>query len=59
MANLTLGIYVLPKIIKPFHDAYPDLKIEMFLDKYGAYYLCREARQCKFRVYRDTPQKNL
>ena len=32
MANLTLGIYVLPKVIKPFHDTYPDLKIEMFLD---------------------------
>lgn len=31
MANLTLGIYVLPEIIKPFHDTYPDLKIEMFL----------------------------
>lgn len=32
MANLTLGIYVLPRIIKPFHDTYSDLKIEMFLD---------------------------
>lgn len=30
--NLTLGIYVLPKLIKLFSDIYPDLKIEMFLD---------------------------
>jgi DNA-binding transcriptional LysR family regulator len=31
-ANLTLGIYVLPKLIKDYSDANPDLKIEMFLD---------------------------
>jgi DNA-binding transcriptional LysR family regulator len=31
-ANLTLGIYVLPRLIKLFRDNYPDLKIEMILD---------------------------
>lgn len=31
-ANLTLGIYVLPKLFKQFYHAFPDLKIEMFLD---------------------------
>jgi hypothetical protein len=31
-ANLTLGIYILPKLIKLFSSLCPDLKIEMFLD---------------------------
>jgi DNA-binding transcriptional LysR family regulator len=31
-ANLTLGIYVLPRLIKLFRDIYPELKIEMILD---------------------------
>jgi DNA-binding transcriptional LysR family regulator len=31
-ANLTLGIYVLPRLIKPFGDVYPQLKFEMYLD---------------------------
>ncbi|MEW6409933.1 MAG: LysR family transcriptional regulator, partial [Nitrospirota bacterium] len=31
-ANLTLGIYILPKLIKPFYNIYPDLRIEMFMD---------------------------
>ncbi len=30
--NLTLGIYVLPRLIKLFSDIYPELKIDMFLD---------------------------
>lgn len=29
-ANLTLGIYVLPRFIKLFGDIYPDLRFEMF-----------------------------
>jgi len=32
VANLTLGVYILPKLIKPFCNIYPDLKIEMYLD---------------------------
>lgn len=32
VSNLTIGVYVLPKLIKPFYHLYPDLKIEMFLD---------------------------
>lgn len=31
-ANLTLGIYVLPRLIRLYSDIYPDLKIEMLLD---------------------------
>jgi DNA-binding transcriptional LysR family regulator len=31
-ANLTLGIYVLPKLFKRFYEAYPDIKIEVSLD---------------------------
>lgn len=31
-ANLTLGIYVLPKLIKRFYEIYPDLKIDINLD---------------------------
>jgi len=31
-ANLTLGIYVLPKLIKRFCQTWPDLKIEISLD---------------------------
>ncbi len=30
--NLTLGIYVLPRLIRLFFHMYPELKIEMFLD---------------------------
>ncbi len=30
--NLTLGIYVLPRLIRLYSDIYPDLKIEVFLD---------------------------
>ena len=30
--NLTLGIYVLPQLLKLFYEVYPDLKIEMILD---------------------------
>ena len=32
VANLTLGVYILPKLIKPFCNIYPDLTIEMYLD---------------------------
>jgi len=32
VSNLTLGIYILPNLIKPFSDTYSDLKIEIFLD---------------------------
>ena len=31
-ANLTLGIYVLPELIKRFCDLYPDLKIDIVLN---------------------------
>lgn len=31
-ANLTLGIYVIPRLIKLFGDIYPDLKFDMYLD---------------------------
>ena len=31
-ANLTLGIYVLPRLIRLFSDIYPELRIEMLLD---------------------------
>lgn len=30
--NLTLGIYILPKLIRAYSKAYPDLKIDMILD---------------------------
>lgn len=30
--NLTLGIYVIPRLIKLFGDIYPDLKFDMYLD---------------------------
>lgn len=32
VANMTLGIYILPRLINPFYNIYPNLKIEMFLD---------------------------
>lgn len=35
VANLTLGVYILPKLIKPFSDIYTDIKIDMFLDNSG------------------------
>lgn len=34
-ANLTLGIYLLPKLIKQFADIYPDVKFDIFLDNTG------------------------
>ncbi|MDI7260908.1 MAG: LysR family transcriptional regulator [Thermodesulfobacteriota bacterium] len=30
--NLTLGIYVLPRLVKLFGDMHPDIKFEMYLD---------------------------
>lgn len=30
--NLTLGIHVLPRLVRVFSDTYPDLKIEVFMD---------------------------
>ena len=32
LSNQTLGVYILPRLIKPFCNIYPDLKIEMFLE---------------------------
>ena len=31
-ANFTLGIYVLPRLMEPFGNIYPDLKFEMFIN---------------------------